>query len=288
MRLHPTSVPDLRVGYTQIVEEVLHNGSPASPRGYRTWEIEDACFQVEDTTRVLPVGVGRGIKPEIGAAESLLLCAGLASPSLLVSASGAFRRFVDGGVLHGAYGPRVRPQMDTVVRRLTSDRDSRQAVVQVWDPLYDQTDTRDLPCTLGFGFRLRDDGLHLSTTMRSQDVILGLAYDGFMFCQLGWTVANVLGVELASWRHHAYSLHVYERNLDLAERLGPTDGETDVTEPLGFRGETYEEARGRAELVYNTTPGAAGPLDQYSADERWYITTLAGCDRLTSKSNFES
>ena len=64
--VRPHEVPDLRDGYAEIVHEVIKHGKETSPRGYKTWEIEDACFVVKDTTRLMPFGTGRDPKIEIG------------------------------------------------------------------------------------------------------------------------------------------------------------------------------------------------------------------------------
>jgi thymidylate synthase len=156
--------------------------------------------------------------------------------------------------------------------------------MQIWDPLYDRVDTRDLPCTLGFGFRIRGDGLHMSSTMRSQDVWLGLAYDLFMFGQLGWTIANVLGVEFVSITHHVYSLHLYERNMEAVDQLH-SRSERHYFEPRGFgwNGEDYEFARARAEQIYRKER----PI-MATTSETWFSETLHTLERQVRRDNFSS
>lgn len=292
-------VPNLRDGYVDLITWVKTDGREVSPRGYKTWEIEDATFVVDDPLDVMPVGVGRNLRPDIGAAEAILLIAGLSDPTFMVSVSQQFARFLDGGILHGAYGPRVRPQLTNAVRRLAADPDTRQAVVQIWDPLYDGLETRDLPCTLGFNFRIRDGKLNMSGTMRSNDVWLGTAYDIFMFTQLQATVARALDVPLGTYTHHAYSLHLYERNLDATGELHyPTEDELQRLDkdkhPRGFgkfddsRKEWTPEDRmadamERAGRIYDGT-GLVDPTDS----ESWYGQILASYDRLTRMENFTS
>lgn len=253
------TVPDLRDGYVEIGREIMRHGRQSSPRGYSTTELEDVVIEVDDVSRLMPVGVGRDPKTEIGLAEALLLCGGLSSPSLMQSVSPAFGKFLDGGDLHGAYGRRVRPQMDSVIRRLKEDSDSRQAIVTIWDPLHDTQDgLHDTPCTLGFGFRIRDDELRMTSLMRSQDFWLGMAYDLFFFSQLGHSVANTLGIEFTSLRHHVMSLHAYARDYDKIENLHEFGGEAFFEEPTGFGvfsgGLSYEPTRLRAEKIYDQVP----------------------------------
>lgn len=286
-------IDDMRTGYLELVEWV-QGGREVSPRGYKTWEIEDAVITLNNPRDALPVGVGRKPRVAIGAAEALLLCGGLASPSLLTSVSPAFRRFVDGGDLHGGYGRRIAMQLPRAVERLLQDPDSRQAVVTIWDPLYDMQEVRDLPCTLDFNFRVRNDRLNMSTTMRSNDVWLGACYDFFMFTQLQCTVANALGIEPGTYTHHAYSFHMYERNLEAADALHDYDPEEAADDDpyavlrlageengFGYGGLSIEECIGRARQVYDNEP----PYLETDA-EMWTRLTLQPYDRLTAAQNF--
>lgn len=282
----PRVVEDLRDGYVEIVRDVLAYGREREARGYVARDVADACFTVLDTRALLPLGVGRDINPQIGYAEALLFCGGVESPSLAVSASKAFRRFFDGGALAGSYGPLTRSQMPHVVDVLRGDPDSRQAVVQVHPGLQNVLGLADVPCTINLGFELRDDGLHVRATMRSNDVWLGLAYDAFQFGQVGWTLANVLGVELVSYTHHAYSLHIYERDWDKVEGLHESRLNNFSYDPTGFgRDEdtTWEAARRRAIQVYeNCRPVGA------TVSEDTYLSVLGDLHRETRVANFTS
>lgn len=283
-------VPDLRDGYTTVVQEVMWSGKSVAPRGLKTWEIEDATVVIENPRRLLPVGIGREPNLAIAAAEAVGLCGGLDVTTLCVSVSKTFRRFLDGSVLWGQYGRRTRSQMETVLRRLRQDASTRQAVVQIYDPGYDQVDVRDVPCTLGFGFRIRDDNLHMSVRMRSQDAWLGLAYDAFFMGQLGWTVANALNIEFTRLAFKQDSLHVYARDIEKIDQLHSFTGSHD-REPTGFGylsegvQYAYESYRERAELVYNKTPIM---FPAASESENWYVQVLEPYDRLTRTENFQS
>ena len=284
-------IDDMRTGYLELVDWVRSTGREVAPRGYRTWEIEDAVFKLNDPTDALPIGVGRRPKLAIGAAEALLLCSGLASPSLLTEVSPTFRRFLDGGDLHGGYGRRIGMQLPRVVERLRQDPDSRQAIVSIWDPLYDMQDSRDVPCTLNFNFRIRNGRLNMSTAMRSNDVWLGAAYDVFMFTQLQCTIAHALGIDVGTYTHHAYSFHIYERNLEAVEKLHAfdareaTDDHKDFwnTRPVGFGrvSDAIPKIMSRARDIYDGVEPTAP-----TASEQWYMETLRPYSRLSATANF--
>lgn len=288
----PYVIENMRDGYVELVDWVRDYGSDVAPRGMKTCEIEDATFVLNDPLDALPVGVGRDLNLAIGAAEALLLCGGISSPTLLTSVSSTFRRFLDGGDLHGGYGRRIRDQVPRVVERLAVDPDTRQAIITIWDPAYDQVDTRDLPCTLNFGFRVRDGKLNMSVCMRSSDLWLGLPYDVFTFTQLQCTVAHALGLPVGTYTHHAYSFHLYERNLGAIDKLHTFVPDVqDRAHPSGFGypgrlgatpRQAVEDSQKTAVAIHNVEALPEDVMDS----ELWYEEILRGYWRLTPTDNF--
>lgn len=209
------TVPSMRTGYVEVCRRVLEDGRDVAPRGLRTREVLDAVIILEDPTDALPIGVGRKLNVAIAVAEALQLVGGVSYPNMMRKIARSFGDFTDGEVFHGAYGPRLRPQLGRIVDILKDDPDSRQAVVTIWDPLHDQQGgVRDTPCTVMLQFLIRDNRLILHTTMRSNDVWWGLAYDAFQFTTLQLAMADVLQLEPGPYHHHAVSLHAYERDWD--------------------------------------------------------------------------
>jgi thymidylate synthase len=238
-------IADLRGDYARVLQEVRYHGERVVVRDQPTLELLDVTLEIVDPTDTLPFGTGRGISPRIAALEALQLVGGVSCPELMVKASRNFDQFRDGGIYHGAYGPRLRAQLPVVVERLKLDPQTRQAVVTVWDPLHDLmvSDSRDYPCTVMLQFLVRDGRLQLHTTMRSNDVWWGLAYDAFQFTQLQLTVANVLGLPAGHYYHHAVSLHLYERDLAAVDKVDHGDRSLPLAHrPLGITGETMYEA----------------------------------------------
>jgi thymidylate synthase len=130
----------------------------------------------------------------------------------------------DKKTIYGAYGPRLfgespNDQVLRVIQLLKDKRDSRQAVLQ----LFDRTDTlephRDIPCTCTLQFLVRAGRLHLLTSMRSNDAWLGLPHDVFTFTMLQELVARSLGIELGEYKHAIGSMHLYDEHHDRARRF---------------------------------------------------------------------
>lgn len=117
---------------------------------------------------------------------------------------------------------RCMTQIATIIQILGNKPDSRQAVMTGWnagDLLYSLAGTKnDIPCTLSLQFLLRDGKLNLVTTMRSNDVWLGVPNDFFCFCHLQMIVATALRVELGWYQHNVGSMHLYERDKEKAMR----------------------------------------------------------------------
>lgn len=213
-------INDMTQGYLDFLTWIRENGQTTAPRGQETIEIEDAIVTLTDPRVAMPAGVGRKLSLKILAAESMQWLGGFSDLTQLASASkGRFANFSDDGeTLYGAYGPRAAYGLNRVVRVLAADPDSRQAVVSIWNN--EETDvTKDLPCTLSWGFRIRDGKLNMSTTMRAWDAWTGVSYDLPGFTRIQSALAWALGVEVGTYTHHAHSLHIYTRDLEAIDRL---------------------------------------------------------------------
>jgi thymidylate synthase len=215
--------------FTGSVAQVLRSGSMAAPRGLPTREVLGAHLVLSaPRRRLVDVPPVRVLNPAFAVAEAVWILAGSDS-DWIFRFNARLAQFADGRVLRGAYGPRLRrwagrvDQLDQVRRLLTAEPSSRRAVVQLFDPVLDFAGHRDVPCTIGYRFSIRAGRLHMHTTMRSQDLWLGLPYDVFAATVLQELLAGWLGVELGSYYHHVDSLHLYDQDLDAARRLTEVD-----------------------------------------------------------------
>lgn len=203
--------------YVTLIKMLLSEGEPVAPRGQLTFEALNVHVRVASLIDAHVLNTDRRVNLKIAATEYLHLLGGLSSLEQLDLASkGRFTQFSDRSRLAGAYGPRVRHQLPRVVDLLRRDPDTRQAVLTIWNGQEHATTSRDVPCTLNLQFLRRDDKLHLHVNMRSNDAVLGVPYDWFMFSRLGLSVAAVLGVEPGSYTHSVGSMHLYDRDLGIA------------------------------------------------------------------------
>jgi thymidylate synthase len=287
---------NLRDGYTAICKAVAEHGEVVAPRGQRTREFQSATIIVEDPYDTMPVHVGRGFVPGIAAVESAQLLGGVSTAELTIAISPTFAHFTeDNGYFHGAYGPRSRGQFAAVVDKLKRDPESRQVVATIWDQgsdlptdpkVWAQPPKKDYPCTLLYHFMIRKDKLIMETVMRSNDVYLGLAYDGFQHSRVQIAVASCLGIEPGEYRHHAMSLHVYERDLDKIDKLTKAQRKPEYLPAI--TGSSWDEIASKAHQVIDAANLCRFGGTRYTftdPDLQWYASSMMDAIQKNRKSD---
>jgi thymidylate synthase len=126
------------------------------------------------------------------------------------------------GRINGAYGPRLFSkydvnQIEAVTELLRRKPSTRRAVIQVYSAADLLTD-EEVPCTTTLQFHLRENRLHLSVTLRSNDAYLGLPHDVFCFTMIQEMMARRLGVDLGEYIQMVGSMHMYTKDESKVER----------------------------------------------------------------------
>lgn len=131
----------------------------------------------------------------------------------------------DGVNVNSNYGYCIRDkfgfdQWECAKQILKNDLNSRQAVIHIKEARNTVNNpTKDLNCTIALQFLLRDNKLDLITTMRSNDIWLGLPYDLFNFTCMQIQMAMELGVDVGTYYHNAGSLHLYKKDFEKLEAM---------------------------------------------------------------------
>ncbi|ODR98052.1 hypothetical protein AUC68_11155 [Methyloceanibacter methanicus] len=129
----------------------------------------------------------------------------------------------DGLTVYGGYGPRLFAQRGNNqinnVLDLLRQRPSRRAMIQIFNAEDIAELHQEIPCTATLQFLLRDDGLHLIVSMRSNDAYLGLPHDVFCFTMLQEICARSLNCEMGTYRHFVGSMHLYDEHRTHAKEL---------------------------------------------------------------------
>lgn len=191
-----------------------HRGS----RGHTT-ELLGVALRIAKPRARISISENRG-KPFSAIGELLWYLSGSDSLAFIERYVGAYRDDAVGGIIEGAYGPRLLAmrgnvnQLDSIHRLLTERPGTRRAVVQLFNAEDIATDHKEIPCTTTLQFHRREGLLHLSVTMRSNDAYWGLPHDVFCFTMLQEMMARRIGVEPGEYYQYVGSMHIYDRHLD--------------------------------------------------------------------------
>ena len=107
-------------------------------------------------------------------------------------------------------------QFTKIVNRLKEDPDSRQLWISLWDPTRDPDllgGVSRVPCSLGYGFQVREGKLNMHYVMRSCDFSTHFPNDVYLAIKLLEYVSELIGYEVGSFTHTVFSLHVYRKDL---------------------------------------------------------------------------
>lgn len=205
----------LAEGWYFLLANLMKHGKVVKPRGIPCREILGVQMTVESALLNSFYSPARDLNYKFSVAEWLWIWYGRDDVASISKYNKQIAQFSDNGEwFDGAYGPRVVNQWLTVGNILKVDPDSRQAIIQIFQP--PQERTKDVPCTVSFQMFVRNGELHGIVVMRSSDVWLGLPYDFFNFAQLLNTMAAQLGYDIGSLTYQLGSSHLYESNREQA------------------------------------------------------------------------
>ncbi len=120
--------------------------------------------------------------------------------------------------------PVRRTPWEWAKQSLISDKDTRQAILRFSLPEHQWVGNKDQTCTMHGNFLIRNDQLHFSVVMRSNDLTLGLVYDLPWFCGLMDRMIEELkpyypNLTKGHYTHTVHSLHIYERNEEMVKKM---------------------------------------------------------------------
>lgn len=109
-------------------------------------------------------------------------------------------------------------QLDYIIEELTRNKNSRRAVLTIYDGKDHKIHQFDTPCTLNIVFNITNNKLNMSVLMRSNDLWFGFCNDQFCFSMLQKLVSDRLGIEIGWYYHFVNNLHIYERHYPTASK----------------------------------------------------------------------
>jgi thymidylate synthase len=178
------------------------------------------------TERVL-FDADRDANPIFHLMESIWMLAGRSDVEFLRLFNTKIGQYSDDGVVFNAsYGFRMRhtfciDQLKECVRLLQRDRETRQAVIQLWDPSDLTRQTKDKACNTQLMLAVENDRLNLTVINRSNDMWWGYAgANPVHFSVIQEYIAGAIGVSVGKYITFSNNLHLY---LDLYDTLNYRD-----------------------------------------------------------------
>lgn len=197
--------------YREQLTRLLYGGMEVEVKGRSTKEILDVATVIGEPRRRVHVVPGRYANPFLALSEALHVLAGRNDVESLAHYNKHIGDFSDDGIhLYGAYGYRLKDQIDPLIRRLKADPNDRRAILTIWGEDDLEAETKDPPCNDLVAFKLRRERLHMTVFNRSNDIHWGLyAVNLTQFSVLQEYIAARLRVDLGYQTHISNSLHVY-------------------------------------------------------------------------------
>jgi len=194
---------------------VMSHGESVESRVGLTREVLGLRSRLDDVSHNWLHNPGRALSAQYAAGELVWYLSGRGSGEQICAYAPSYKKYLVDGVAPGAYGPRIQDALGSVLFMLSRDG-SRQAVVPIiiaHDIVHAAKGvTPDVPCTLSLQFIRREGKLHLITTMRSNDLWLGMPYDVWCFTTMQRMIAGALHLECGFYQHQVGSMHAYEKD----------------------------------------------------------------------------
>lgn len=205
--------------YVKLCKVLLKHGKKVSPRAMSTKELEGVTLKIlNPRTRSLNKNIRKESLP-FAIGEWLWCLSGKNDLEIIQYYAPSYSKYSDDGTtLNGAYGPRIRKNIDKIINLLKKDSNTRRAVIPIYSDKDVGLESNDIPCTLSLQFIIRDNKLDMFTTMRSNDIFLGLPYDVFNFTMWQEYIACMLNINIGTYTHYVNSIHFYEKDIDKIER----------------------------------------------------------------------
>jgi len=212
---------------------ILSDGQHVRPRNIATRELRAFHFSIEDPRRRFVSIAPRRWNFAYALGEFCWHIRGSDSLEEIAFYSPRWRSVSDDGVSirSSCYGAKIfdcrdgrGSQWDVSKHLLVADPDTRRSILILADPLDQQSyEARDVSCATSVQFTARSGKLDATVSMRSNDAVLGLPYDVFLFTMLQEMMACELHLELGAYHHFAGSLHIYESDFELADAVASAE-----------------------------------------------------------------
>jgi thymidylate synthase len=129
-----------------------------------------------------------------------------------------WEEFLHNGRFAYTYNERLqfKDQLRKIIDHIKVDPDSRQLWLSIWNPSIDVDNiggSQRVPCSLGYGFQVRNGKLNLHYVMRSADFATHFKNDVYLAMRMMEYVSQQTGYPVGDFVHTIFSLHIYLKDV---------------------------------------------------------------------------
>lgn len=205
--------------------KAVSTSSEQTSRAGTTKEILHVAFSIENPVQRWITSRSPVINPAFAIAEVIWIVNGRNDLKFLHHWNKNYSDYVGNSPrVHGAYGFRLAKhfgfnQMERAYHALQNTPNSRQVLLQIWDPKIDlplhtgAARNRDIPCNLASLLKVRNSRLEWMQILRSNDLFRGLPYNIVQFTTLQEILAGWLKIKVGTFNQLSDSLHLYLKDV---------------------------------------------------------------------------
>lgn len=224
----------IHTGFADLLNDLYYDSKYIiRPRNMEVKEIRNATIEINEPLYNLYNNKIRSSPQKYIAAELLWYFFSTNDPTFIEKYASLWKKIEnEDGSVNSAYGNLIFQernkhnisQYEWVIESLKKDKDSRQAFMHFNKPHHQFFENKDQVCTLQGLFHIRDEELHMTLTMRSNDVIYGFMTDWAFFSILQYHVFLHLkeyypNLKMGSYTHISHSMHLYKRHYENVENM---------------------------------------------------------------------
>lgn len=231
---------DINDLYVQIANTMLTDGIERNVRGFKTLELkEECCLILEDTSKSVVTLPARHLDERVYTyleGEFDWFKSGDLSLEPIQPYAKFWNQLAnDDFTINSNYGyytflqktpEENQSQFDWCVKKLKEDNFTRQAIININQPMHKYNSNKDFCCTIGNHFLFRDGKLDCITWMRSNDLIFGTTYNFPWFTWVHRMVAEASGLEVGKYVHMVSSLHCYSNHFKMLKEIAGHKAQT--------------------------------------------------------------
>jgi len=232
--MYTTYVSNAQEGMLEALREVTNSGKVITVRGQETKEIQTFVMGIYHPDQRVICMPHRNNNIFAAIAETLWVLAGRNDIAFLSKYLPRAADFSDDGLVWRAgYGKRLRnfdignigndhvDQIRENIDLLNEDNTTRRAVMSIFDPADDFVrGTKDTPCSNWIHSMIRDNKLHSTIAVRSNDIMWGMSgINLFEWSVVMQLFAACTDTKIGEMNYLADSCHLYDRHYDRAQKI---------------------------------------------------------------------